>query len=109
MGRLGNLGMSYCSLTALLDTYPTAECLADETAVKAVALFDNEEVGSDSAQGEHPPKLCSGSSACRNGCPWLDGDALIVQRLWVLPCLKTFHTFMTHVEQCRTKQNHDAG
>jgi len=75
VGRLDNLAMSFCSLTALLDTYPTAEALADEPAVKAVALFDNEEVGSDSAQGEHvwrpsgrlvaldiaakPPAICS--------------------------------------------------
>ena len=57
MGRLDNLAMSFCSLTALLDTYPTAEALADEPAVKAVALFDNEEVGSDSAQGE---RICGG-------------------------------------------------
>ena len=54
MGRLDNLAMSFCSLTALLDTYPTAEALANEPAVKAVALFDNEEVGSSSAQGEGP-------------------------------------------------------
>jgi len=75
VGRLDNLAMSFCSLTALLDTYPTAEALADEPAVKAVALFDNEEVGSDSAQGEDlwrpsgwplaldiaadPPAMCS--------------------------------------------------
>lgn len=51
MGRLDNLAMSYCSLTALMDTYPTEESLKGETAVKAVALFDNEEVGSDSASG----------------------------------------------------------
>lgn len=43
--------MSYCSLTALMDTYPTEAALAGEAAVKAVALFDNEEVGSDSAAG----------------------------------------------------------
>ena len=51
VGRLDNLAMSYCSLTALMDTYPTEESLKGETAVKAVALFDNEEVGSDSASG----------------------------------------------------------
>ncbi len=50
-GRLDNLGMSYCSLAALLDCYPTEEHLADETAIKAIALFDHEEVGSASAQG----------------------------------------------------------
>ena len=51
VGRLDNLAMTYCSLTALMDTYPTEESLAEEAAVKAVALFDNEEVGSDSAAG----------------------------------------------------------
>ena len=60
-GRLDNLGMSYCSLAALLDSYPTEAHLADESAVKAIALFDHEEVGSASAQGkQHPltPKYC---------------------------------------------------
>lgn len=51
MGRLDNLAMSYCSLTALMDTYPSEAALAGEPAVKAVALFDNEEVGSASAAG----------------------------------------------------------
>ena len=50
-GRLDNLGMSYCSLAALLDCYPTEGHLADESAIKAIALFDHEEVGSASAQG----------------------------------------------------------
>ena len=51
-GRLDNLGMSYCSLAALLDCYPSEGHLADESAVKAIALFDHEEVGSASAQGK---------------------------------------------------------
>ena len=51
-GRLDNLGMSYCSLAALLDCYPTEGHLADESAIKAIALFDHEEVGSASAQGQ---------------------------------------------------------
>lgn len=53
-GRLDNLGMSYCCLAALLDSYPTEGHLADESAVKAIALFDHEEVGSASAQGARP-------------------------------------------------------
>ena len=55
-GRLDNLGMSYCSLAALLDCYPTEQHLADESAIKAIALFDHEEVGSSSAQGTNPER-----------------------------------------------------
>ena len=51
VGRLDNLCSSYCSLAALLDAYPSETALKDEPAVKAVALFDHEEVGSSSAQG----------------------------------------------------------
>lgn len=51
-GRLDNLGMSFCSLQALLDSYSSAAALSEEQHVKAVALFDHEEVGSASAQGE---------------------------------------------------------
>ena len=57
-GRLDNLGMSYCSLAALLDCYPTEGHLADESAIKAIALFDHEEVGSASAQGEQQQISC---------------------------------------------------
>ena len=55
-GRLDNLAMSFCSLAALLDTCGSAEALAGEGAVRGVALFDNEEVGSASAAGE---QLCT--------------------------------------------------
>lgn len=63
-GRLDNLGMSYCSLAALLDCYPTEAQLADESAIKAVALFDHEEVGSASAQGALSPCLESACKCC---------------------------------------------
>lgn len=52
VGRLDNLGSSFCALQALLDCYPEDDSLQGESAIKAVALFDHEEVGSASAQGE---------------------------------------------------------
>ena len=58
VGRLDNLGMSFCALTALLDTFPGRDSLQGESAVKAVALFDHEEVGSSSAQGDASPWRC---------------------------------------------------
>lgn len=49
VGRLDNLCSSWCGLQALIDC--THEIPDGETAIKCLALFDNEEVGSDSTNG----------------------------------------------------------
>ncbi|KAI8976033.1 peptidase M18 [Pilobolus umbonatus] len=46
--RLDNLGMSYCSLMALIES---SKDVSKESHVRLMVLFDNEEVGSTSAHG----------------------------------------------------------
>jgi len=54
-GRLDNLAMSFCALKGLVEASNDPAALADEEMGWMVALFDNEEVGSDSAQGAGSP------------------------------------------------------
>jgi len=56
-GRLDNLAMSYCGLKALIEATNDEAALEKETNGLMVALFDHEEVGSNSAQGAASPVM----------------------------------------------------
>ncbi|KAL2652991.1 hypothetical protein R1flu_021119 [Riccia fluitans] len=53
-GRLDNLCSSFCALKALIDA-TSENALDEEVGVRIIALFDHEEIGSDSAQGAGSP------------------------------------------------------
>jgi aspartyl aminopeptidase len=50
--RLDNLMMSYTVLTALINsTKDSSESLCNDPNIRLISLFDNEEIGSETAQG----------------------------------------------------------
>lgn len=49
--RLDNLMMSYCSVEALLHSLSSSSALDNDPTIRLIALFDHEEIGSQTAQG----------------------------------------------------------
>jgi aspartyl aminopeptidase len=49
--RLDNLEMSFCSVRGLIESVRSETAVDNDSAIRLIALFDHEEVGSTSAQG----------------------------------------------------------
>lgn len=81
--RLDNLGMSYCSTMALINSVASSSSLNEESSIRLISLFDHEEIGSKTAQGADSNLLPS-----------------IIRRLSVLPGLGfTVKRNQTYYEQ----------
>ncbi|XP_038999307.1 probable aspartyl aminopeptidase [Hibiscus syriacus] len=76
-GRLDNLCMSFCSLKALIDATYSESDLENESGVRMVALFDHEEVGSNSAQGAGSPAMLDALSRITNS---FDSDSKMLTK-----------------------------
>ncbi|KAF2476254.1 peptidase M18, aminopeptidase I [Lindgomyces ingoldianus] len=70
--RLDNLEMSYCSVEALINSLSSATSLNKDGTIRLIALFDHEEIGSQTAQGAHSNLLPS-----------------VIRRLSVLPACES--------------------
>ncbi|KAJ5712741.1 Aspartyl aminopeptidase [Penicillium malachiteum] len=68
--RLDNLNCTFCATSALTESAPSTQSLENEEAIRLIALFDHEEIGSRTAQGADSNILPS-----------------IIRRLSVLPSL----------------------
>jgi aspartyl aminopeptidase len=55
--RIDNLGMSYCSAIALINSLAPPSALDEESSIRLISLFDHEEVGSLTAQGANSDLL----------------------------------------------------
>ncbi|KAJ2783189.1 hypothetical protein H4R18_001856 [Coemansia javaensis] len=55
--RLDNLNSSYCAIEGLINSIGDGRALGEDSGVRLVALFDNEEVGSTSAYGANSALL----------------------------------------------------
>lgn len=74
VGRLDNLSSSYAAVRALVDSTPDEASLANESAIRAIALFDHEEVGSSSAVGAGGPVMrdtITRVTKCMSGKLWM--------------------------------------
>lgn len=49
--RLDNLNQTYCATMGLIDSLRSSTALDDESAIRLIACFDHEEIGSRTAQG----------------------------------------------------------
>ncbi|KAL8963603.1 MAG: hypothetical protein Q9193_000146 [Seirophora villosa] len=73
--RLDNLGMSYCSVTSLINSLSSPSALDNERCIRLVSLFDHEEIGSTTAQGADSnllPSIIRRLSVIGPGCDQTD-------------------------------------
>ncbi|KAM3065696.1 hypothetical protein ACMFMG_011401 [Clarireedia jacksonii] len=50
-GRLDNLGMTYCAVEGLIESVSSSSALDEDSTIRLISCFDNEEIGSTTAQG----------------------------------------------------------
>ncbi|KAJ2010353.1 hypothetical protein GGI06_004975, partial [Coemansia sp. S85] len=69
--RLDNLNSSYCAVEGLINSLNNESAAAEDSHVRMIALFDNEEVGSTSAYGANSALIESAirriQASCSNG------------------------------------------